>query len=355
MAQTRFNFSGKAVIPKKSSRPFYEERTKGDMQTRRINFAVSSSENNMAFVESFGCTMDTINTIDIDGNKMTVDWDDRFDEDVVRQVANYRKYVVDFGRDYEGRHEFITAYDMIGYVADIIEEIDGDIIVTGQISREYYKGKYYNHFRISNIYLKTKDSNNALSVVADIYYNKDCIDIADWRKEKIIRVNGYIRQYVNRDEGNKFIPQEFVFNASKINEEDEEQKKALDVRLKYLKDVPDEFVSLRWNMKLLNGAEEIEFDESQLTKAQREMVDAGISSVDDYRPNGSILGTRITEFRLNKPSLIGNYADGFLSTDLTDKEFKAEIYNPPVEENLDDVIAGNVSTLEDDDNDDLFA
>ena len=49
---------------------------------------------------------------------MDVDWDDRFDEDIIEKVANYRKYIVDLGDEHGGRQEFITAYDMIEHLRE---------------------------------------------------------------------------------------------------------------------------------------------------------------------------------------------------------------------------------------------
>ena len=119
--QARFNFVGTPVIPKQKAdtkRPFCKEMTKKDDKGKKremlsMTFGVKESDSNMAFVEAFDSKQDVIKTMNTDNEKLDVNWDDRFDEDIVSQVASYRKYIVDLGEDHGGRQEFITVYDMI--------------------------------------------------------------------------------------------------------------------------------------------------------------------------------------------------------------------------------------------------
>ena len=157
------------------------------------------------------------------------------------------------------------------------------------------------------------------------------------------------------------MPQRFVFNASKYDTENEKHQKLLDYKLKYI-DINDKNMQhMIWEVVMLNGAEEVEFDESQLTKAQKEQIELGIRTLDDFKPKGTILGGRVNEYRLFDPKLTGDFADGLVDTEMKESEFEEMVYAPAVDEKLDDVVEKAESKKEETkaeesivDDDDLF-
>lgn len=343
--QARFSFVGTPSIPKQKAdakRPFCKEITKVDEKTKEkkkmlsMTFGVKETDMNMAFVEAFDSEQAVIKTMDTDNEKMEVDWDDRFDEDVISKVANYRKYIVDLGEDHGGRQEFITVYDMIQHLQKHLPEYDGRVVVTGQFTRDWYTKKkmYFSKFRIQNVFAAPDERKSRLLITADLFYNKDSFDDSDFDENKKILMDCYIEQYINKDEGRKYVPIQVVFSAAKYDLENERHKKLLDYKLKYLKTKNKNMVHIPWEIVLLRGAEEADFDESMLTDSQREQVELGIKTVDDFRPKGNIFGDRIDEFRLFDPKLEGDFADGLLDAEDTADEFEEKIYQPPQDETL---------------------
>lgn len=338
---TRFNFTGVALLPKSDSKkPFIKEYVKNDRRMLSLNFGVKESDNNMAFVEAFDGEQDKILTMDNDNEKIEIAWKDRFDKDVVDSVASYKKTTVDFGEEFGGRKEFITLYDAIEYIQDNLPKYQGKICVTGQMVKEFYQGRYFDKFKLNNIYAVDDDRKNRLAITADIYYNKDSVDKSDYKTDKKIYIDGYIQQYINKDEGTKYVPQRFVFNASKYDVENNEKHKALlDYKLKYIDISNKSMQHLMWDIVMLNGAEAVEFDESQLTKSQKEQIELGIRTLDDFKPKGQIFGERVNEYRLFDPRLTGDFADGLFDTEMKQSEFEELIYVPAVDEKLEDVLA----------------
>ncbi len=357
--QARFSFVGTPVIPKQKSdskRPFCKEGEYTDKQTKKkrktlsMTFGVKETDANMAFVEAFDSIQTTIKTMDSDNEKMDVDWDDRFDEDIVSKVANYRKYIVDLGEDHGGRQEFITVYDMIEHLRKYLPEYDGRVVVTGQFTRDWYAKKkmYFSKFRVQNVFAAPDERKSRLLITADLFYNKDGFDDSDFDENKKITLDCYIEQYINKDEGRKYVPIQVVFSGAKYDMENERHKKLFDYKMKYIKPneiivdgntvklKPTQFVHIPWEMVLLRGAEEADFDESMLTDSQREQVELGIKTVDDFRPKGNIYGDRIDEFRLFDPKLDGDFADGLLAADDTPDEFEEKIYQPPQDETMEE-------------------
>lgn len=345
--QSRFSFCGTPVIPKQKAdtkRPFCKEISKKDEKTKEtkkmlsMTFGIKETDMNMAFVEAFDSQQKVIKTIDVDNEKMDVDWDDRFDEDIIEKVANYRKYIVDLGDEHGGRQEFITAYDMIEHLREHLPNYDGRVVVTGQFTRDWYAKKktYFSKFRIQNVFAAPEERKNRLLLTMDLFYNKSSLDDSDFDENKKMTLDCYIEQYINKDEGRKYVPIQVVFSGTKYDLENEKHKKLFDYKMKYIKVKNKNMVHIPWEIVLLRGAEEAEFDESMLTDSQREQVELGIKSVDDFRPKGNIYGDRIDEFRLFEPKLEGDYADGVLECDDTADEFEEKIFVPATDETMEE-------------------
>lgn len=345
--QSRFSFCGTPVIPKQKAdtkRPFCKEISKKDEKTKEtkkmlsMTFGIKETDMNMAFVEAFDSQQKVIKTMDVDNEKMDVDWDDRFDEDIIEKVANYRKYIVDLGDEHGGRQEFITAYDMIEHLREHLPNYDGRVVVTGQFTRDWYAKKktYFSKFRIQNVFASPEERKNRLLLTMDLFYNKNSLDDSDFDENKKMTLDCYIEQYINKDEGRKYVPIQVVFSGAKYDLENEKHKKLFDYKMKYIKVKNKNMVHIPWEIVLLRGAEEAEFDESMLTDSQREQVELGIKSVDDFRPKGNIYGDRIDEFRLFEPKLEGDYADGVLECDDTADEFEEKIFVPAADETMEE-------------------
>lgn len=348
MAQTRFNFTGTVSFPKADTkRPFVKEMEKDGKKMLSLNFGVKESDHNMAFVEAFDGEQKEILTMNADNEKISIPWGERFDENVIKTVASYKKTTVDLGEDFDGRKEFITMYDAINYIKENLPNYNGKVTVTGQMVKEFYNGKYYDKFKLQNLYAVNEDKKNKLLLTADVYYNKSCVDKTDYKSEKIITVDGYIQQYINKDEGTKYIPQRFVFNATKYDENNERHRNLLDYKMKYVDVTSKNMQHMMWEIVMINGAEEVEFTIDQLTKNQREQVELGVRTLDDFKPKGNILGERINEYRFFEPKLIGDFADGLVDTEMKESEFEEEIYRPAIDEKLDDVVKKAESKKED--------
>ena len=343
MSQPRFKFIGKPKFPDNNSkRPFVKEFEKDNKKMVSLSLGVQSGKNSIVFVECFGSIMQTIKTKDTDGNDIEIKWKDRLDADSIKEVANYRKYVCDLGDDLGGRKEFITQWDFIYYLKENLPNYKGKICVNGQWVKQWYKDKYFDKFPIVSIYAVDDEEASKFYITADIYYRKDCVDTSDWKENKKIYVNGYIQQYINKDEGNKFVPQQFVFSGQKYKEDDERHQKLLAYRRKWIESKSKRWTHLLWECIMLNGTELVEFDESQLTAAQLEQIELGIKTIDDFKPSGSIFGDIVYEYRFMNPSLVktstDDFSEGFIELDYSDEEFEELIYEPVQDEKLSDVM-----------------
>lgn len=363
---SRFRFVGSLITPKDSSaRPLVTNFEKNGRNMCSLNMGIKAG-NSTAFVECFGSEQNTIYTFDANGERLEIDWEDRMDTDIVENVASYRRYVVDLGEELGGRQEFVSSYDFIKFLSKNIMKYSGKIMVTGTFHREWYQKteRYYDHFRVQNVYgVDSTTHRDRLYLLMDVYYNKDSVDDATFDDDKKIHLNGYIKQYINKDEGEKYLPMQFVLSAGKLDFENDKHKRIFDYKTSYIYVNNKTMVHIPWEISYVSGAEEVEFDESMLTPKQKEQVELGLKSVEDFRPRGGVLGERVVEFRLVDPKLTGEFADGIVDTKIKEREFEEMVYSPTRTEELDDIVDEKpkkrtpkaVEVADDDDDvDDLF-
>ena len=370
--KSKFKFVGTVIVPKdrtsgEPSDRFFKEWRGGQSQTLPmavVNFGIKESDHNVGYVELFGVQYDAIKTIDKDNNKIEISLADRFNEDCIKAVASYRKHYIDLGEDFGGGREFISDYDAAEFLAEWLPKYKGKVMVTGTWEKNVYKGQARDRFVVSNVYAVAEDNRPKLELTMDFFYSVDSVDMSSYKEDEKIYVNGYISQYVDKDIGYKYFPQTAILSSAKYNKENEAHMKKWAYKKSYI-ELPSKkkVYHIPWECRLINGAEEVEFDESMLTEKQREQVDLGIRSLDDFKPRNAIYGERVKEVRLFDPLLYAGFEEGLVEIDETKSEFEDEIYCFVEEERLEGVIAENKSEVKpeptetvdvSDDEEDLF-
>lgn len=345
----RFKFTGNAHAETDSSKKGYFDRSgtsKSGNPYTSVTFSVASTPNNRGFVEIFGMERDTIKTLDTNKNKIEIDWDDRNEEGVLKTVL--QKNVMNFTED--GRKEFIADLDVANFIKDHIFELDKKkVTVTGQVSKDFYNGKARDRFVVQSIYTADDNVKTGLNILGDFFFTKDSFDASEWKKEHKILIDGYTKEYVATEKKNMYVPRQLVFDCSKIDFDNEKHVNLVKYRLTQIGlGLEDGMIKNNLKAKKVykiavvisytNGAEEIAFDEKELTENQREAIELGIKTLDDFRPKGKIYGDRKIEYKLVDFDLRGDYADGYVALDDTLAEFEDEVYIPAVEESVDDIM-----------------
>jgi len=338
----RYNFVGKVEAKEDK----YLRENKGGSVT--LNLQCVAAQNNRAFLEMFGMKRDTIQTFNTENEKIEIDWKDREDEDVVKQVANFRKYIITLNGK---RHEYISEWDFIQFVVENIDEIRGkEFTITGQVQKNDYDGKITDRFKIQNMYEVTEEKKHQLRVSGEFFFSADGVDTADWKKERKVIFNGYTREYMDKDHPNCYVPKTIIFDCSKLDFDNESHIEILKLRLElmgleYDEDEDKIKVALKKNtyyaqnviLNYVNGAETVEFDESQLTPTQLKMVKLGVKKAEDFRPAGQIFGERVQLYKLVDYDLRGTYQDGLVKLNEKAKEFEENIYSQIADESEDDL------------------
>lgn len=344
MFTTRFIFVGDPLFPKAGgNRPFFQEGTsKGGNPYFKMNLGIKATETNIGWVECFDSKKDTI-MFTINKEKCEFAWEDRLSKSVIAKVPAQMRYTVNLGDDHGGLQEFITGTDFMEYLSETLPDYEGRIQVSGTVQISYYKEKYYKHYQMNRVVAAKDEVANGLNILADLYYNKESLDKADWKTENKLYLNSYVEQYISKEEGHKYMPVNLVFNMPNMEDQDRAEKIS-NLIMKYLSPKKG-YAHLLWSCSAMNGSDQLDFTEDMLTPQQKEMLDMGLSTLEEMRPYNKVMGDLVSEWRLVKPDLrdrgesIGNFTEGFIACEETDEEFEERIYVPPVGyETLDDVI-----------------
>lgn len=219
-------------------------------------------------------------------------------------------------------HRFIDDLDFITFIKNNIETLKKHKVrITGNVVKSESKGKTYMNYVPNKVEIVSDDYENRLFIVADVYFDKNCIDDSMFEESKKLLVNGYLMNRDNIAKADRFYPQQFIINASKVNFEDEKQVALFDF-LKGMFNVDgDTFHHLTWEVNAYRGAEEKEFTYDDLTPSQKALVDMDIKNVEDFKPRGQYLGGNVDELLLIVPKLEGDFANGAVDSLITEEEF----------------------------------
>ena len=364
----RFNATGELKFNSLESKlPWKREgKTKNGDKYMSLNIAVASTKANRLMGECFGCQQDEIKTMNTDNEKISIAWSDRNDPEVIKQVANYKKHIVDLGDG--DRKEFVADYDFVKYLEEHVDELkDGNYTITGSSTLNEYNGKLSQRFQIQNVYKADDEAKKQLKVTFDFFYMVDGVDFADWKEEKKIRISGYTTSYVAAEKKNMYVAQDIVFDASKIDFDNEKHVKLLTFKLKQMgigldgdKPVNNLKKNKVFKMQVIcsyfNGAQEVEIDESMLSENQKMALELGLKELKDFA-EGSVYGDRIIEYKVIDFNLRGEYENGYVTLEDKVSEFEEEVYvaaTPETEEDVIEKSGMNPPVKDDEDLLDLF-
>lgn len=343
-----YNFTGEVKLPTKN--PWCKTETvttpTSVFDKKSVNIGIKSG-GNCVFITCQGTKNKTIRTMDNDNKQIEIAWEDRLDPDVIKSVASYRKWTIDLDGE---QKSFITAWDFIEVLEDVLPTVTERVNVRGDFTIRPGKTRNYESFNLQHISLAKAEEKNHHKMNVLLHWRKGDIDKASDGKWYI---PSYVEMYVSKDEGSKFFPMQVVLNTSVFDLTKEKHKAQLDIRTKCLEPKTSKWISLPWEVNVLSGAEEVQFDETMLTPLQKALIDSGDAVLSDFAPRGQIYGASVKEYRLGKPLVRDDYAEGPIEAPMTASEFESKIYQPIVEEKLDDIMKSNDKTNESDSEDDL--
>lgn len=145
--------------------------------------------------------------------KIEIDWEDRFDEDIFETIGRMCFIRVGLEKDNKGKtfyKDFLSQYDAIDYINEHLK--DGMIVnVRGNIKYQPYNGKIYVKKEITSIVLsKVEDEKDfTASFRQTILITRDSVGVDD-KSKGVFLVNARVLEYVKNMNGyeitNGFVP-----------------------------------------------------------------------------------------------------------------------------------------------------
>ena len=325
------------------------------------------------------------------GEKLEISFKDRFKQEIIDKVAEYKKFIIDtelpsrrfhlekainkfkngtitdeqmgllgvhsieeceqaFEDSKKKKHEFISAYDFIDYLnkfvnSDKIKNMNFKITGTYDVEYDRKNDKWYRHFNVQRIYRQNDDVDPISQATFGIVFGREAIRNDNFEETKKASIDCYIAQYLNNFKKSFFCPLKLVIDG---NGDEKAYKKAVGFVKKF--EFPDttdcDYREIGVVCTVLNGAQEVEITEDMLTDEQRENLEYGLITIEDIKAElgKAVFGDRVTDIVINK--LSRNYSKGAVDTAFTDKDFcKPHIETPKTD---------NAETLETDDEADTF-
>lgn len=225
-----------------------------------------------------------------------INWEDRFDVDVVKSVSNFRKFVVDtvsqesrnslkekndldaLEESYENRQLFISAWDYAEALCEFVEgkeyHEDTKFVVKGTFDISYAdkdEGRYYRNFSVQKVYVANSDEEEGCFATVDAYFDENSVLEEDENCDT--PVNVYLQFYNSSDKKKYFAPMSLLIKG---NQENLNGLKGL------FSAYSDEVRKVSLLLNLTNKAQKLDVDitEDDLTDEQRSLIEFGLATLE---------------------------------------------------------------------------
>lgn len=297
--------------------------------------------------------------------KMTVEWANRLNPDVIELVPGYKRFVVDTdtfakrkeleeaGLDEElekskkKRKEFIHESDFIDYLIKVLDsETSKDMIFRINGTAEYSYGSkhdtYYRNFVPQKIFRVPDDTEQCCAGSMKLYFAEGAVDDTCVDETGDYIINAFADYYDQNSKMNAFVP-----ISVKINKD---HKMANGFKKRFSKAEGDEIKELGVGVNFINGAQTVEITEDMLSDEQRESIEDGLCTFEDIKAElgGTAYGERVTEIRLT--GLMKGYSSGVQDTMYSIEDLKKRPIKdaPKSEVSEDNTVPFNLDDEDDD-------
>lgn len=287
------------------------------------------------------------------GGKLEIPWSERKNPEIVNNVANFSKTIIDLtvdqeikdkyyalrGKVYEiesnenaseedkvklkelyeeikkevpHRYEFLHELDALEFIEKLADKLDGKRLkIKGEVSPSYWNGNFRFDYKVKTIEIPGDEEVNGLKLDLDLYFNKDVINDSLFKSKKLYSYDTHILAYDSQTKKEQFFPLTTVLDASKYDLDNPKHQGHINIVNKFFDTKKKELAyQLPYSAKLVSGAEIVEFSEKDLTEDQKFLIDSGFASLNDFKPaGGNSFGDKVEQIRLLFPK-IKNLGDG---------------------------------------------
>lgn len=254
----------------------------------------------------------------VDGGKdekMTVEWENRLNPDIIASVPGYKHWVVDtdtrahrnelkengldedLDKSKKKRKEFIHESDFIDQLIKVLNnEKSKDMIfrINGAVEYSYSSNKdmFYRTFVPQKVTRVPDDTKPCCAGSMNLYFTEGAVDdtVTDETGDYVI--NAYAYYYDQNAKMNAFAPISVKVAT--------DHQTANGFKKRFSKAEGEEVKELGVTVDFINGAKQVDITEEMLSDEQREAIEDGMITFEELKAElgGTANGERISEIRL---------------------------------------------------------
>lgn len=239
--------------------------------------------------------------------QITVDWDDRFDDELIEQIGDMCFITVGLEKTTAGKtyyKKFLSAYDAIAYVQDNLD--DGTVVnVKGRLKYSTYNDVVQVRKEIQSIVLSNVDdtSKYVARFTQTILLDKESASLKDIDKDKgVMYIRARVLDYVKEMNGVEIkgqYPFSFTFEFPMDFTNKELCKKVLDKVFKVKKDV----TQMTFDGVFIEGGATVTATLDDVPDDIKDLIDCGIYTEEEALAQCSSNGSRERRMLLKKPTI----------------------------------------------------
>jgi transposase-like protein len=239
--------------------------------------------------------------------KIEVDWDDRFNENVLEDIGDLSFITVGLEKTSEGKtfyKKFLSAYDAIAYIKEHLAE-DMVINVKGYLKYSTYNDNVQVKKNITSIVLSKADdpSKYAARFTQTILIDKDSASLKNIDKDKSViyvdaRVLDYLKEYNGIEVKGQF-PYNKTFEFEMDFSKQEQCKKIMEKVFKVKKGI----TQITFEGIFVEGGATVKATLDDISDDIKELIECGIFTEEEALARCSSNGSREQRMILEKPQI----------------------------------------------------
>ena len=247
-------------------------------------------------------------------NRFTIDWDDRFDQDIVEQVGNQCFITVGLEKDAKDKtftKKFLSSYDAIEYIKEHLT--DGTVInVKGNLKYSLYQESIQVKKEITSVFLSKVDNQSKYSATfqQSILVDKDSIGKYD-KESGSFPITAYVIDYVGKYGEDKIeikqnvaFPKVFQFEVAESDLE-----KGIKLLAKMFKAKKDNVNEITVEGIIVEGQAKVNITIDDVPEDIRELIELGAYTEEEALAKCAVGSNREKKMIIKKP-LIKFVGDG---------------------------------------------
>jgi len=239
-------------------------------------------------------------------NRFTIDWDDRFDEDIINQVGKQCFITVGLEKDAKDKtfiKKFLSSYDAIAYIQEHLEK-DTVINVKGNLKYSEYQGNTQLKKEVNSVFLSKADNVSKYSATFQqtILVDKDSIGKYD-KEIGAFPITAYTVDYVGKYGASKQeIKQNVVFTKIfQFEVAETEIEKGTKLLNKLFKAKKDNINEIMVEGNIVEGQAKINITLDDVPEDIRELIELGAYTEEEALAKCAVGNTREKKMVIKKP------------------------------------------------------